>query len=163
MKLLRRLIALLLFVSPLSLTTTPARADDPTVNIVQCVRLGGVATVPGGSALTLRVAWTMSTRGNLVDFINASTAMFTLGGTSVVPTASDPLPFMGVPDFGDGSDGWTVVWSANAFAPAAGQSVVWTAMVSLSRQVADHEGGLGKPAIIPAGVLFHLRCTITGS
>lgn len=171
MPVFRRLLAVLAVVSALALTPTTAAAGDPTVGMVHCVIHGHAMTVPAASALTLRVGWSMATRGNLVDFVHAATVTFTINGQVVTPTQSDIAPVPG-PDSGTGEDFWRVFWGFHTTAPAAGQSLIWTTTLTLSRPVTDHEGieagfqPVGTPGKIPAGVVFGpplFSCTITGS
>jgi len=154
-----RLMALVFGLLVSGLGSTVAYADDPIVPIVGCFVKGGVS-VPAGSQVTFRAGWTMATRGNTQAFANAATGVMTVDGQSVTPVQSEvfPLPFDTEP-----LDAWRVQWSDTTTAPAAGQSMVVTFTIVLARAVADHEGGIGKPSIIPAGQLFPpFSCTVTG-
>ncbi len=113
----------------------------------------------------------MSTRGNLVDFVHATTVTFTINGEAVTPTQSDIASVAGA-DSGTGEDFWRVFWFLNTSAPAVGDSMVWTASINLAHPVTDHEGieagfqPVGNPGQIPSGEVFGpqpLSCTITGS
>jgi hypothetical protein len=155
-----RLIALVFGLLASGLVSTVAYADDPTVRIPGGCRAGSVS-VPAGSSLTLVSGWTMATRGNTQAFANAATGVMTIDGQSVTPVQSDVLP---LPVDTEPLDAWRVQWSFTTTAPAAGQSMVVTFTIVLARAVADHELGIGKPSIIPAGQLFPpFTCTVTGS
>jgi hypothetical protein len=171
MRFLRRLVALLVMVLPVALGPSPVLADDPTVPMIRCAfPMNHNTNEPAGSAIMLVLGWTMSTRGNLEDFVHAATVTFTIDGKSVPVTQSHLVP--GRQGMVTGEDLWHVTWSFATTAPAAGQTTVWTAGITLSRPVTDHEGqelglaGPGQPGIIPAGVLFdpaQLFCNITGT
>jgi len=141
------------------LVSTPAYADDPTVSIVGCFVAGGVS-VPAGSSVTFKGGWAMATRGNTQAFANAATGVMTVDGLAVTPTKSEVFP---LPVDSEPLDGWRVSWSYTTTAPAAGQIMVVTFTIVLARDVADHEGGIGKPSILPAGQMFPpFSCTVTG-
>jgi hypothetical protein len=156
-----RLIALLFGLLAGILLSTAAYADDPTVRIPFGCR-GGSVSVPAGSSLTLVSGWTMATRGNTQAFANAATGVMTINGQSVTPVQSDVFA---IPVDTEPLDGWRVQWSFTTTAPSAGQSMVVTFTIVLARAVADHELGIGKPGIIPAGPLFPqpFSCTVIGS
>jgi hypothetical protein len=112
----------------------------------------------------------MSTRGNLEDFVRAAAVTFTINGHVVTPTQSDLVAASTAQPSGE--DFWHVSWFYNTTAPAAGQTMVWTTGLTLSRAVTDHEGqelGLappGAPGMIPAGTFWdpnQLFCNITGT
>jgi hypothetical protein len=154
-----RLIALVFGLLVLVLLSTAAYADDPTVRIPGGCP-GGSVSVPAGSSLTLVSGWAMATRGNTQAFANAATGVMTINGQSVAPVQSDVFP---LPVDTEPLDGWRVQWSFTITAPSAGQSLVVTFTIVLARAVADHEFGIGKPIIIPAGQMFlPFTCTVTG-
>jgi hypothetical protein len=155
-----RLIVLLSGLLAFGLLSTAVYADDPTVRIPGGCP-GGKASVPAGSSLTLVSGWAMATRGNTQDFANAATGVMTINGQSVTPVQSDVFP---LPIDSEPLDGWRVQWSYTTVAPAVGESMVVTFTIVLARAVADHEFGIGKPAIIPAGQMFSppFACTVTG-
>jgi len=156
LRLMAPVFGLLAFV----LLSTVAYADDPTVRIPGGCPGRSVA-VPAGSSLTLVSGWTMATRGNTQAFANAATGVMTINGQPVTPVQSEvfPIPFDTEP-----FDAWRVQWSFTTTAPGVGQSMVVTFTIVLARGVADHEFGIGQPAIIPAGQLFPpFTCTVTGT
>jgi hypothetical protein len=155
-----RLIVLVIGLLALGLFSTAANADDPVVRIPGGCH-GGSVSVPAGSPVTLLSGWTRATRGNTQAFANAATGVMTIDGQSVTPVQSDVFP---VPVDFEPLDVWRVQWSFAASAPAAGQSMVVTFTIVLARAVADHEFGIGRPVIIPAGPLFPqpFHCTVTG-
>jgi hypothetical protein len=156
-----RVLVLVFGLLALGLLSTAAYADDPIVSIFGCVRAGGSVSVSAGSPVTFTGGWTMATRGNTQAFANAAAGVMTINGQSVTPVQSEvfPLPV----DF-EPLDLWRVQWSHATTAPAAGQSMVVTFTIVLARDVADHEGGIGKPIIIPAGRLFPpFTCTVSGT
>jgi hypothetical protein len=161
---LRRLLALLFALLPIGLLASPAHADDPVINLVQCsFPLHHNVSVAAGSPITLRTGWAMSNRGNLIAFVNAATVTMTVNGQAVTPSESEPF----LVDSLD-NDTWRVNWTYETVAPAAGQTMVVTFNIVLAHQVADHtliEFGLtgpGRPAIIPAGPIFtpDLLCNV---
>jgi hypothetical protein len=150
----------------IALLSVTAYADDPTVPIPGCFRMGGVS-VPAGAPVTFLIGWTMSTRGNTQSFANAASALMTVDGQAVTPSESDV--FQNRPDThpdGNADDPWRVQWTYATTAPAqAGQTMVVTANLLLSRQVADHELGSGQPIFLGPGLLFprDFTCTLTAS
>jgi hypothetical protein len=171
MRVLPRLLALIAMVSPLALMPTNVAADDPIVRMIPCAfPMHHNTTVPAGSTLTLVIGWAMSTRGNLEDFVRAATVTFTINGQAVTPMQSDIAPVS--PDQATGEDIWIVRWSYTTTAPAAGQTMVWTTGLTLSRAITDHELqelGLappGEPGKIAAGTVWDPNqyfCNITGT
>jgi hypothetical protein len=157
-------------VSPLALMPTNVAADDPIVRMIPCASSNHQTPIPAGSTLTLVIGWSMSTRGNLEDFVRAAVVTFTINGQVVTPTQSDIVPASTTQPSGE--DFWHVSWSYNTTAPPAGQTMVWTTGLTLSRAVTDHEAqefGLappGEPGKIPAGTFWdpdQLFCNITGT
>jgi hypothetical protein len=155
-----RLLALVFGLLVVGVLSTAAYADDPVVRIPGGCH-GGSVSVPAGSPVTLVSGWTMATRGNTQAFANAATGVMTINGESVTSVQSEVFS---IPVDTEPLDAWRVQWSFATAAPAAGQSMVVTFTIVLARAVADHEFGIGRPVIIPAGPLFPqpFSCAVTG-
>lgn len=158
---LRPLFVPMLALLLLAMLSTTANADGTTVRIPNGCHGATATAVPAGSPVTIVSGWTMATRGNTQAFANAATGVMTIDGQPVSPTQSEVFA---IPKDFEPLDAWRVQWSYTTTAPALGQTMVVTFTIVLSRDVVDHELGIGQPSILPAGQLYPpFTCTLIGS
>lgn len=107
---MRRLLAPLLATVLLLSSAIGASADSHTIvdPIVCGFFLGGNMTAEPGSPIVVRSGWYASTRGQVVSFMQASTWVVTVDGTSI-----DVTPYLKGPTYVERKY-WVVTWEYQA-------------------------------------------------
>lgn len=128
--------------------------DPSSVAVAGCAAQGGTATVPADTPITVYAGWGAKTRGQVQDWLNASTNTLSVGGGPAV----DMSPYFAGITHEFVPPDWADIFFYGIGTLAAGHSttVVWTS--STSRPTPDGSTqGIGHPQ--PTDLTF--SCTIT--
>src|SRR5262245_12075199 len=140
---------------------TGSAATPVTVSLLTCYAHGGVATVPAGSDVTVRLGWAEQNRGRVQSFISKQTTTATLNGNAVAGASS----LWGAPEAL--GDGFVSFWQGSAGTLAnAGDTAVLTFQINLSAPIAEgKDPNTGKQLFAGPGDVLpaDFGCAITAA